>query len=140
MYSLLRCERTSDYSFTHNIQNHNRLFFTLFEDTLNPKFHILTLYPVIKRACGLVRKCWSNFEAKHRSFKMYLYSITSRKNIALSIARKCQQMFTDFLLNQSIKSFWKKSMWVALITLYKYKITNSSRVLENLWKRYTKKY
>lgn len=84
---------------THNIQNHNSLFFTL-----NTKFHILTLYPEIRRSCGLVRKCWSNFEAKHRSFKMYLYSITSRKNIALSIARKCQQMFTDFLLNQSIKS------------------------------------
>lgn len=89
-------------SFKINVENHNKKYIKLFNDTLKPKFHILSHYPEVMKYCGPVRKFWSfHFEAKHRSFKMYTHAITSRRNIPISVAKKYQFLFSDFLLDYS---------------------------------------
>lgn len=75
------------------------MYLNLFNDTLKPKFHILSHYPEVMEACGPVRKFWSfHFEGKHRSFKLYMHSITSRKNTSASMAKKYRFYFANFLL------------------------------------------
>lgn len=89
-------------TFKINIKKHNEKFISIFKQKLKPKFHILTHYPEIMRMCGPVRRFWSfPFETKHRSFKVYAHAITSRKNIPLSLARKYQFIFADYLLDDS---------------------------------------
>lgn len=52
---------------------------------------------------------------------MYARSITSRKNIILSLAKKCQLKFSDFLLNGIIDD--------DIIASHKHKIVSSYNVL-----------
>lgn len=78
----------------NKIKKHNRDYTALFNDTLKPKFHILTHYPKIIRQSGPLRKLWCfKFESKHRQFKVYSHCITSRKNICLTLAKKYQLKF-----------------------------------------------
>lgn len=86
------------------VYSHNQKYIALFNDTLKPKFHILTHYPTVLQTCGPVRKFWSfKYEAKHRQFKMYAHAISSRKNICLTLAKKYQFCFANYLLNFSQK-------------------------------------
>lgn len=86
-------------AFKYNVEKHNRMYLNLFNDTLKPKFHILLHYPEVMQECGPVRKFWSfHFEAKHRGFKLYTHSITSRRNISVSLAKKYQFYFANYLL------------------------------------------
>jgi len=85
------------------IKDHNSAYCILFNDTLKPKHHFLIHYPNIIRESGPPRHCWCfRFEGKHKEIKMYARSITSRKNITLTLAKKFQIKFA-FLLMQPIK-------------------------------------
>ncbi|CAH1736352.1 unnamed protein product [Aphis gossypii] len=82
------------------IKKHNLDYVTLFKDTLKPKHHFLIHYPLIIQKSGPPRHFWCfKYESKHRELKMYARAITSRKNITLSLAKKFQLKFADFLLN-----------------------------------------
>jgi len=83
----------------NKIKTHNSDYITLFNDTLKPKFHNLTHYPNIIRQSGPLRKIWCfNFEQKYKLFKVYSHSITSRKNICLTLAKKYELKFAFQLL------------------------------------------
>lgn len=87
-------------SFEINIERHNNMFIQLFKKSLKPKYHILTHYPEVMKECGPIRKFWSfHFEARHRIFKNYARSITSRINVGVSMARKYQFFFANHLLS-----------------------------------------
>lgn len=92
-------------AFKMNVEKHNQMYLNIFNDTLKPKFHILTHYPEVMESCGPVRKFWSfHFEAKHRSFKLYMHSVTSRRNVSVTIAKKYQFYFAHLLLESSTYS------------------------------------
>lgn len=87
------------------IEFHNKEYVRIFKDNLKPKFHILTHYPTVLKNSGPVRKFWCfQYEAKHKQFKLYSHAITSRKNICLSLAKKFQYLFADYVLNFSHSS------------------------------------
>ncbi|XP_008185631.1 uncharacterized protein LOC103310138 [Acyrthosiphon pisum] len=86
------------YTFTENsilnlkqlIKQHNSLYVTLFGDNLKPKHHFLIHYPTIIQYSGPPRSYWCmRFEGKHKEIKMYARSTCSRKNITLTLAKKC---------------------------------------------------
>lgn len=110
--------RVTDFSISSLkaiIETHNNQFMNLFKENLKPKYHILTHYPDVMKKCGPVRKYWCfQFEAKHRGFKIYSHAITSRRNIGLSIEKKYQFVFANYLLESADKC--------DLITLQKHKI------------------
>lgn len=57
-------------------------------------------YNVIVRS-GQPRYYWKfRYEAKHKEYKTYARNITSRKNIFVSIPRKYQLQFDNFLIEQ----------------------------------------
>lgn len=81
------------------IKEHNSKYIVLFKDTLKPKHHNLTHYPTVISNSGPPRYFWSfRFEAKHKEFKTYARSITSRKNISFSLAKKYQMKFAHLLV------------------------------------------
>lgn len=80
------------------IQLLNSEYIRLFNDTLKPKFHILIHYPTVIQMSGPVRHFWGmRFEGKHKEFKIYSHVINSRKNICLTLARKYQLKFANYL-------------------------------------------
>lgn len=85
----------------------------LFKDTLKPKHHILTHYPRIILYSGPPKYYWGfRFEAKHKESKNYACSITSRKNITLTLAKKSHKKQMISLMqkpanNIPVKSWWK---------------------------------
>lgn len=82
------------------IKEHNSDYITLFKDTLKPKHHFLIHYPLIIDKSGPPRHFWCfKYESKHKELKMYARAITSRRNIIVSLAKKFQLKFADFLLN-----------------------------------------
>lgn len=73
------------------ISEHNENFINVFHEKLKPKFHLLLHYPRIIRKIGppifySSYKC----ESKHREIKKVCDSITSRRQIPLSAANRCQ--------------------------------------------------
>lgn len=91
LINLLKCK----------IGRHHRDYIRLFNDTLKPKHHNLIHYPTVVKMSGPLRKYWCfKYETKHRQFKMYSRSITSRRNICLSLAKNFQLKFASFLLRQ----------------------------------------
>lgn len=77
-------------SLQHLIKEHNENYVILFNDSLKPKHHLLVHYPSIIRQSGPPRHFWCfRFEAKHRELKTYARVTSSRKNITLSISKKC---------------------------------------------------
>ncbi|XP_023309772.1 uncharacterized protein LOC111691352, partial [Anoplophora glabripennis] len=63
-------------------------------NNLKPKHHFLLHYPSIIRKVGPLCKTSSfRFEAKHRELKKIANSVQTRKNIPLTIAKKCQMQF-----------------------------------------------
>ncbi|XP_008188545.1 uncharacterized protein LOC103310882, partial [Acyrthosiphon pisum] len=84
----------------HLIKEHNENYVLLFNDSLKPKHHFLVHYPSIIRQSGPPRHFWCfRFEAKHREIKTYARVTSSRKNITLSISKKCQLKFSNFLMH-----------------------------------------
>jgi len=82
------------------IKEHNENYVLLFKDSLKPKHYFLVHYPSIIRQSGHSRHFWCfRFEVKHRELKSYARVTSSRKNITLSISKKCQLKFSNFLLS-----------------------------------------
>lgn len=68
--------------------------------TLKPKHHLLLHYTTILRKIGPVSKIsCERFEAKHRELKRVANSVTSRKNIPLTLGKKCQMQFASRCLS-----------------------------------------
>lgn len=83
------------------IEEHNQLFQTLFKETLKPKHHLMLHYSTIARQTGPLKYLWSfRFESKHQELKSYTKAITSRVNIAYSLAVKFQFHFSLQLLDK----------------------------------------
>lgn len=81
------------------IYEHNEKYVFLFGDILKPKHHLLIHYPTVIEYSGPPRLYWCfRFEAKHKEVKAYAKVTTSRKNILLSLAKKCQYKFAHFLM------------------------------------------
>lgn len=81
------------------IKQHHRDYVRFFNDTLKPKHHFMLHYYEIILQSGPPRFYWTfRFEAKHKDFKIYARSITSRKNICVSIGIKFQLTFANYLL------------------------------------------
>lgn len=81
------------------ISKHNNQYNILFNDTLKPKHNFLVHYPTVIEYSGPPRLYWCfRFEGKHKEMKMYARSITSRKNITLTLANKFQLKFAHLLL------------------------------------------
>lgn len=81
------------------ISTHNKQNTAFFNDTLKPKHHFLIHYPTITKNCGPPLHYWCfRFEGKHKDMKMYARSTNSRKIITLTLAKKFQIKFANFLL------------------------------------------
>lgn len=81
------------------IKKHHENYVRFFGDSLKPKHHLMLHYFLVIMQSGPPRFYWSyRFEAKHKEFKTYAHSITSRKNICVSIARKYQLKFASYLM------------------------------------------
>ncbi|XP_031341312.1 uncharacterized protein LOC116169372 isoform X1 [Photinus pyralis] len=62
--------------------------------TLKPKHHLLLHYTMVLRKIGPVSKIsCERFEAKHRELKKIANNVSTRKNIPLTLAKKCQMQF-----------------------------------------------
>lgn len=80
------------------IERHHKNYTRFFDDTLKPKHHLMLHYYNIILQSGLPRYYWAfRFEAKHREPKAYARNITSRRNICVSIAKKYQLNFANYL-------------------------------------------
>lgn len=98
------------------IQEHHELFCELFETPLKPKHHFLLHYPTIISKVGPLRYLWSmRFEGFHKILKSTANSVTSRKNILLTLAKKQQLRFSfrilckkGFLTTIDFSSAWDK--------------------------------
>jgi len=84
------------------ISEHHQLYLKLFNTNLKPKHHHLLHYPDIMKKVGPLSHLWSmRYESKHRESKLTGHSITSRKNICLTLALKHQLKFAYRLLSKS---------------------------------------
>ncbi|XP_031359139.1 uncharacterized protein LOC116182736 [Photinus pyralis] len=73
------------------LEEHHVLYSELFNTTLKPKHHILLHYPSLILNIGLPTNLWTmRFEGYHKILKSIANSITSRKNILLSLSIKNQ--------------------------------------------------
>ncbi|XP_066600979.1 uncharacterized protein [Prorops nasuta] len=80
------------------LSEHHALYLELFGERLKPKHHFLLHYPRLMQKMGPPKYISSlRFEAKHKSFKDSAKVITSRKNIAYTLALK-QQLQLNFRL------------------------------------------
>ncbi|XP_058456098.1 uncharacterized protein LOC131433557 isoform X1 [Malaya genurostris] len=78
------------------ISLHHTLYKELFNEKLKPKYHILLHYVSTIRKVGPPRYTWSfRFEAFHQSFKQYCRTITSRRNICLTLCIKAGLIFSQ---------------------------------------------
>jgi hypothetical protein len=75
------------------IKDHNSTYCILFNDTLKHKHHFLIHYPKIIRESGPPIHYWCFHYEGYKEIKMYARSITSRKNITLTSAKKYQIKF-----------------------------------------------
>lgn len=88
------------------IKRHHENYVRFFNDTLKPKHHLLLHYFQNILQSGPPRFYWSfRFESKHKEFKAYARSITSRKNICVSIAKKYQLKFANYLLQPELSTY-----------------------------------
>lgn len=80
------------------IKSHHQKYVRFFNNTLKPKHHLMVHYFQNILESGPPRHYWTfRFEAKHKEFKDYARSITSRKNVCVSFAKKYQLKFANFL-------------------------------------------
>lgn len=78
------------------ITEHHDNYISLFNDTLKPKHHLMLHYPHIIEQVGPLKQLWCmRFEAKHKTLKNTAHTITSRKNISLTLLIKEQLAFAN---------------------------------------------
>lgn len=96
------------------IQEHRELYCELFKIPLKPKHHLLLHYPDLIAKIGPLRYLWSmRFEGFHQILKSTANSVTSRKNILLTLSKKQQLRFSfqilskkGFINNVDFSPFW----------------------------------
>uniref|UniRef100_A0A1B0CUY3 Uncharacterized protein n=2 Tax=Lutzomyia longipalpis TaxID=7200 RepID=A0A1B0CUY3_LUTLO len=72
----------------------------VYGESLKPKFHFLTHYISIMKTSGAIKNLSClRFEAKHKEYKTYCKSMTSRKNISKSLAMKSSLQMAQFIHN-----------------------------------------
>lgn len=83
------------------ISEHHRLYLRIFDDTLKPKHHIIILhYPTIIKKCGPVKYFWCmRYKSKNKEIITYTNATSSRRNLSLSISKKCSVKFAYTLLS-----------------------------------------
>lgn len=80
----------------------NRDYVRLFQDTLKPKHHFLVHYPLVIKMSGPPKDYWCfRFEAKHKELKSVARSTNSRKNVILTIAKRYQLKFANYIITPS---------------------------------------
>lgn len=85
------------------IHKHHDLYMKLFDKSLKPKHHIMTHYAQIIKKIGPLKHIWSmRLEAFHKVLKNISDATASRKNIALTNAKKNQLMFAFRLLKNGV--------------------------------------
>lgn len=83
------------------VKSHNEFYVAQFKDTLKPKHHFMVHYGTSIEWVGPLRPLWCmRFEGENRTKKLYAGSITSRRNLALSICRKEQLKFAGRLISK----------------------------------------
>lgn len=81
------------------ITKHHRLYLEICKESLKPKFHFLTHYPmVIEKLGSIYAVSCLRFEARHKEFKEYGRVARSRKNICYTLAIRNQLQFAHRLL------------------------------------------
>jgi len=81
------------------IKEHHELYLRLSHSNLKPKHHHMVHYPLIISKSGPLSHHWCmRFEAKHKELKETANSITSRKNITLTLSLKQQLQLAYRLL------------------------------------------
>lgn len=81
------------------IEEHHKKYVRFFNDTLKPKHHFMLHYFRVILQSGPPRHYWSfPFEAKHKDFKAYTKNVMSRKNICVSLSKKYQLKFANYLI------------------------------------------
>lgn len=90
------------------IAEHHQTYLNIFGGNLKPKHHFILHYITTIKKLGPIKKLWSmRFEAKHKENKNYANTITSRKNILLSLAIKSNYQFA---YNISLKTIFEKPL------------------------------
>lgn len=73
------------------IEEHHQQYLNLFQSKLKPKHHFLIHYPsIIKKIGPPIFISAFKYETKHKELKKVCQSITSRKDLPLSVMRRCQ--------------------------------------------------
>lgn len=73
------------------IEEHHQQYLDLFNSKLKPKHHFLIHYPtLIKKIGPPILISAFKFEAKHKELKKVCQSITCRKDLPLSVMKRCQ--------------------------------------------------
>lgn len=76
-------------------------------DTLKPKHHLMLHYLSVILQSGPPRLFWCfRYEAFHKEFKAYARSITSRKNICVTLAKKYQLKFAHSIMQPPSDSLY----------------------------------
>lgn len=97
-------------NFSEIIKKHHELYIKVFESNLTPKHHIITHYSSIIRKSGPLRHLWCmRFESKNREMKNYTNVTSSRRNLALSVAKKFAMKFSYFILKSSLQGIHDNS-------------------------------
>lgn len=82
------------------VSQHNKLYVKLSKQSLKPKQHFLVHCSTCIKKCGPLKLFWCmRFEAKHKDFKEYARVISSRVNMAKTLAIKAGLKFANSLLN-----------------------------------------
>lgn len=86
------------------ISEHHEKYQSLFQCTLKPKHHFLIHYPtIIKKIGPPILVSAFKYEAKHKDLKKVCQSITSRRDLPLSVFKRC-------LLKQTLRFVMKKGL------------------------------
>ncbi|KAB0790200.1 hypothetical protein PPYR_15466, partial [Photinus pyralis] len=82
------------------IDNHNKDYCALFNDSLKPKHHILVHYPTVILKIGPPRLIWGmKYESFHKTLKNFAGAVTTRKNIIATLAVKQQLKLSSRFLS-----------------------------------------
>jgi len=88
-------------AFFYNIEEINRQYLKLSNNTLKPEFHFMIHYPRIMKKFGpLAHLSTFRFEVRHRLSKMAAHTAADRVNICKTIALKNQLMLNEIFLKR----------------------------------------
>jgi hypothetical protein len=84
------------------VREHHRFYCRFFKATLKPKHHFMLHYSTVMRLVGPLKNLWCmRLEAKHKEIKKYATVISSRQNLALSLAIKEQLKLSNRFFSQT---------------------------------------